>query len=390
MHAFTLALRHLAYHRGRTVTIVLALALVAFLPLAIQRLVSAGSHAMMARAAATPLIVGVRGSELDLVIAGIYFATPAPRPMRASDAARLRDDESLVVPLALGFSAQKHPVVGTSLEYFDLRGLTLTEGRRFALLGECVVGASVAAALARERGPLLTDAIDPYNLAGTIPLKLQVVGTIAPTGTADDEAVFVDMSTTWTIAGLGHGHQGAAAIRDPNDLIGKVDGHVVASERLRQYEEITSENVKNFHFHGDPETFPVNAFIVRPADEKHATLLRGRFQRSDEPLQIVKPIDALERLLREILRLKQFLDVILIAVGAVTLTVVVLVFVLSVRLRRDELTTMVRLGAARGTVARLIIAELFVLFVLAGAVAGLGLVGTRALDTRIESLLLGR
>ncbi|MFO0829645.1 MAG: hypothetical protein U0572_16010 [Phycisphaerales bacterium] len=389
-HAFVLAWRHLAYYRGRTVTIVLALALVAFLPLAIERLVAAGSSAMLARASATPLVVGARGSELDLVIASLYFARPSPRPIRADDAARLRIDGNRVVPLHLGYSARQHPLVGTSLEYFDVRGLRLATGRAFAVLGECVLGARVASALAGSGEPLVTDAIDPYDLAGTIPLKLAVAGTLAPTGTADDDAIFVDLATAWTVEGRGHGHEAAESIADPNDVIGKVEGHVVASERLRHYEEITPKNIGTFHFHGDPGSFPVHAYIVVPQDAKSATLLQGRFQRSDESLQIVKPIDAMERLLREILRLKRVLDAILAAVAVVTIAVVALVIVLSVRLRRDELMTMVRLGAARGTVAQLIAAELVILLALAGACAAAGVASTTALDARVESLLVRR
>lgn len=392
-HAFALAWRHLAYHKGRTALLVVAIALVAFLPLAVRRLVEAGSTALRARAASTPLVIGARGSELDLVVASLYFAKPTPREFRHGELARLNESDVVAIPLHTGFTARGIPVVGTTLDYFDARALHVAEGRAFALLGECVLGARAAARLARDPGKLVTDAADPYSLAGTIPLVLRPVGTLAETGTADDDAIFVDLKTAWTVAGIGHGHQEASAIEDPNDLIGTVPApggeHVVTSERLRHAEEITPENVSSFHFHGDPDTFPVHAIIAVPRTEKAATLLQGSFQRRDEPLQIVRPIDALERLLREILRIERLLHAILVAVAIVTATVVIVVFALSVKLRRDELTTMVRLGAARGTVALLVGAELVLILVLAAALTAVGLAITSAFERSVERAMIG-
>ena len=396
-HAFYLAWRHLAYHWGRSTLLVVALALSGFLPIALRQLIDAGGRAMIARAESTPLVVGARGSELDLVVASLYFAPPAPRAITMGDRTRLEVDDNLVVPLHLGYTARKRPVVGTTLDYFTLRERPLASGRLFALLGECVVGSRVA----RDLGlvldadgdgpndpPLLTDAIDPYNLAGTIPLKLHVAGILASSGTADDDAIFVDIKTAWTVSGLGHGHQEAAAIKDPNDLIGNVEGHVVASERLKHYEEITPSNAASFHFHGDPDSFPVHAFLVRPSSERASTLLQGTFQRSDEPLAIVKPSSAIDRLLREILRVRRVLEAVLVAVLAATLTMVGVVFTLSIRLRHDELATMVRLGAARGTIASMVIAEVLALAAIATLLGSLGLATAQALAPAVERQLL--
>ncbi len=395
-HAIVLAARHLAFHRGRTALIVVALALVAGLPIVVRGLVDAGTAAMMARARSSPLVVGSRGSELDLVIAALYFAKPAPRPITSGEADRLMTmSKGVVVPMHLGFTAQRHPLVGTTLDYVELRGLRVAEGRLFGSLGECVLGAGAARDLGLATGgAILTDATDPYNLAGTIPLKLHVVGVLATTGTADDSAVLVDLKTAWTVAGIGHGHQAAQAIRDPNDLVGTIrDGtgeHVVTSERLKNFEEITPETMASFHFHGDPATFPIHAMLIWPRDEKDATLLQGAFQRTAEPLQIVKPTEAMERLLREILRVRRFLDAIFLAVGAVTVAVVGLVIALSIRLRREELLTMVRLGAARGTVASIVGAELLLIALLAAGLVAGGVLVSQSMRGTVERLIVAR
>lgn len=391
-HAFVLAARHLLFHRGRTALLVVALALVAGLPLVVRHLVDAATTAMMARAGATPLVVGTKGSELDLAIASLYFAKPFPPQTTAGAWKRLEGMTSgSAVPLHLGYSAQRAPLVGTTIDYLDLRGLRVVRGRAFVMLGECVVGARVAASLSLDvGGAILTDATDPYNLAGTIPLKLHVVGVLEPTGTADDGAVLVDLKTAWTVAGIGHGHQDAATIKDPNDLVGTIGDHVVASERLRHFEEITPESAERFHFHGNEADFPVHAILLWPRDEKDATLLRGAFQRSSEPLQIVKPVEAMDRLLREILRVRHLLDVLFVAVGAVTLLVVGVVVALSIRLRRDELITMVRLGAARGTIATLLGTELLLMLLLAAALVGAGRMAAIPFGPAVERAIIGR
>ena len=53
------------------------------------------------------------------------------------------------IPLHVRLRARGRPVVGTSLDYFDFRSLTLAEGRGLGLLGEAVLG---AAARARRSG----------------------------------------------------------------------------------------------------------------------------------------------------------------------------------------------------------------------------------------------
>ena len=395
-HALALAARHVFFHRVRSGLIVVALALMLFLPIAVRSLARAGTEAMIARAQATPLVVGARGSELDLAIASMYFARPTPRAFAFGEVERIASGtRSAAVPLQLGFTARRAPLVGTTIDYFDLRRTRLADGRLFGLLGECVIGAAVAR---RENlavgGTILTDAADPYSLAGTIPLRLRVVGVLAPSaevGTrADDEAVFVDLKTAWTVAGIGHGHQEAAAIDDPQDLLGRVGEHVVASERLRHFEEITPESAASFHFHGDIADFPVHAILLWPPDEKDATLLRGAFQRGSEPLQVVRPTEAIERLVREILRFRQLLDAILLSVGAVTVGVVGLVLWLSVRLREEEIRTMIRLGAARSTVALFLAAELFLIASAAVALAAVGLAATGPLAPIVEQALVQR
>ena len=122
--ALFLAWRQLLFNRGRTALLGTALAIVMFLPLGLDRLVDAGETALRARAAATPLVAGVEGSPLDVVLSALYFRDPPGETIAVADAEALAsDDLARVIPLSLGFQAGHAPLVGTSIDYFNLRSL---------------------------------------------------------------------------------------------------------------------------------------------------------------------------------------------------------------------------------------------------------------------------
>jgi putative ABC transport system permease protein len=66
--ALKLGWRYLAYHRFKTAVLVAAVTLMMFLPAATRLLVADSAAALTARAELTPLLVGARGSELELVL----------------------------------------------------------------------------------------------------------------------------------------------------------------------------------------------------------------------------------------------------------------------------------------------------------------------------------
>ncbi|MEE8175380.1 MAG: hypothetical protein V3T97_02080, partial [Gemmatimonadota bacterium] len=65
---FYLAGRYLAYHRWKTITLVGAITLIVYLPVGLRVLVNQSSRQLTARALATPLIIGAKGSPLELVL----------------------------------------------------------------------------------------------------------------------------------------------------------------------------------------------------------------------------------------------------------------------------------------------------------------------------------
>ena len=134
----------------------------------------------MSRAVSTPLVIGAKGSALDLVMNTIYFGDQVPELITMAASARVDDTElALPIPLYVRFRARGNPVVGTTLDYFDFRGLKIRKGRQLALLGDCVLGATVAEALSlNPGGSLVSSPGTLFDLAGVYPLKMKVVGVL--------------------------------------------------------------------------------------------------------------------------------------------------------------------------------------------------------------------
>ena len=128
--ALFLAWSYLAHQRLKTTVLVASVALIAFLPAALQLLVRRGEERMGARAAATPLLVGRKGSPTELVLNALYFRSEVPATIPYGQLARVEaSGRARAIPLHVRFHTQDAPIVGTSLDYFDLRGLRCA-GRR--------------------------------------------------------------------------------------------------------------------------------------------------------------------------------------------------------------------------------------------------------------------
>ncbi|MFV1994859.1 MAG: ABC transporter permease [Verrucomicrobiales bacterium] len=384
------AWRYLRHHRLRSAILVLALGIVLFVPAALEILVRESSRQLTARAEATPLLLGSPGSSLDLAMSALYFAGKQPGVITMGDARAIDEsDLARAIPLHTAFSSGGFRIVGTTLDYFSLRGLEIADGRQMGMLGEAVLGAAAARELGVGPGDSLVSSPENFvDIAGTYPLKMRIAGVLAPTGSPDDEAVFVDLRTSWVIAGLGHGHQDLALAEDASIILKSGEGGVTANANLVTYAEITPENIGEFHFHGDDAGFPVSAAIIVPRDEKSRTLLLGRYQADNEHRQLIRPDLVIGELVDAIFRIRKLLNAIVAVVALATLLSVFLVFMLSLRLRADELETLFRLGGSRGAAAAFVVAELTLVGLASLLVAAALGVAVRLWQDQLLALLL--
>lgn len=370
--AFFLAWRYLTYYRSRTLLMVLALALTCVLPVSAHLLIRAFSARMLARAESTPLIIGPRGDRVNLVLKTLYFRTGDAGGVSAADLAEVEDSGlALAIPMHLRYTAQGHPLVGTSLDYFELRGLRTASGTLPHRLGDAVVGVHVAEALKLAPGAaLLTDQQSLYDISATYPLRLHVTGVLAHTGTADDEAVFVDLKTAWIVDGVSHGHTDVtAANADPKVILERTPGAVKTNAAVVEYNEVTAENIASFHTHGAPADLPISAIVVVPHDAKARTLLKARYALAPTR-QMLEPAAVVRELTELVFRVQRFFDANFALVATAAGMFLALILMLSRQLRRRELETMWRIGCRPGMTARLQCAELAIVVALSLLLAG--------------------
>lgn len=390
MPSLYLAWRYLAYHRLKTAILVTAVTLIIYLPIGLQVLVSQSSERLTARADATPLLVGARGSPLELVLNTLYFGADVPARMRFAEVTRVRGSgHALAIPVYTRFRAQEHPIVGTTLEYFDFRGLAVARGRLLAELGEAVVGSRVAETLGVGPGDHIVSSPESvFDIAGVYPLRMRVAGVLAFSDGPDDEAIFVDLKTAWVIEGLGHGHQELSGPEAAGLVLSRDSTQVVANASVVQYNEITPENIDSFHFHGDLSDYPITAVIAVPSDERASALLQGRYLDEGDVSQIVRPREVMDELLSTVLTVQRFIVAGAVMVGGATLASVALVFMLSLRLRRRERQTLFKIGGSRTSVFLVMACEV-VAVLGAGALlaGGLTVLTGRFGSTAVRALL---
>lgn len=153
------------------------------------------------------LVVGAKGSPLQLVLSAVYQADIPTGNIRLSDAQALLTHPQVrqAIPLALGDSVQGQRIVGTDHRYPSHYGATLAAGRLWEAPFEAVLGAAAARRTGLTVGASFESAHglvaggpghdDPY----------QVVGVLAPTGTVVDRLALTSLESVWDA------HEAAAA-----------------------------------------------------------------------------------------------------------------------------------------------------------------------------------
>lgn len=382
MGLLLLAWRYLSYHRGRTLILLAAIGLTVFLPLATHWAIAKFEARAVERANHTPLVIASKGSRFAATLHALYFRGESPPAVKYAEFQRVEEfGFGQVIPLNCKFRARGVSIVGTSIDYYQLRGLVLAQGEPLDRLGDCVVGANAAIELGIHPGDhLLTESENMFDLSGAWPLKLRVTGVLAPSNTADDDVVFCDLKTTWIMEGIGHGHA----------VTSDVDGdsqhsHAASSQNLQQFQEVTENNLRSFHFHGKRGDYPLTELIVVPDSDRSSTLMQGKYLDAASPYQIVRPSDVLTELMNTIGRVRNLFDIGMICLCMITVALIALVMMLSIRLRQNEIRTLFMLGCSRGTISKVVLLELAIVFFSGSA---LGLLFAYVATGSGESLLM--
>ena len=146
-NALFLAWKSLRWHRGRSLTIIVSLAITVWLPVTVRLVLDQFRREISARAESTPLVVGARGSRIDLALHALYFDSLPPAGTTMAEVAQINDSAlGIAIPLHVRYRTQSRPgingaaIVGTSPEYFEFRHLQVEHGEMLSLLGDCLIG----------------------------------------------------------------------------------------------------------------------------------------------------------------------------------------------------------------------------------------------------------
>ncbi|MEH6606581.1 MAG: FtsX-like permease family protein, partial [Pseudomonadales bacterium] len=152
----------------------------------------------------------------------------------------------------------------------------------------------------------------------------------------------------------------------------KKDGdNIVANASVVEFNEITDANRDSFHFHGDNSQRPLTAIIPVARDDKSAVILAGRYQARDDDVQLISPSRVMNELIATIFTVRQYVVAALSLIAVATGLVVVLVFMLSLRLRQNEMKTLRSIGGGRWQLAMLAGAEIILVVAIAVLLAAL-------------------
>lgn len=378
-----LAWKYLTYYRVRSCWLIGSVTLTLLLPIASRLIVNRFQDELQTRAASTPLVIGAKGSRFELAIHALHFTGNPPKSIPYSNVVQLQQSKlAQIVPIharfrTRGFASRRegYAIVGTSLDYFDFRNLSLAQGENFLTLGECVVGSEIARREDLKVGDtLMSQTQNAYDMVASPPLKMKIVGILAPSHGDDDTSVFVDLKTAWVIEGLGHGHQDLENVEDQGMVMGRDGDEVVASPAVTGYLEITPENIDSFHFHGEIEDFPVTAVIAIPDGHRNQTILEGRFVDEEQPLQVIYPRIVMDELLQRVFRARRFFDIAIVIVFIVTTCFVILVTMMSRQLRQREMSTMFKIGCGPYMMLWMQLVELCSIFLVSAVLACLSAV----------------
>jgi putative ABC transport system permease protein len=227
-----------AWNRRATLGLTLvAIVLASCLLLAVERLRHDARESFAQSVSGCDLIVGARGSPLQLVLYAVFRLGDASNNIDWQSYQRIAADPAVAwtIPISLGDSHRGYPVLGTNGDYFRhfryglATPLALAAGRPFAEtrngIFEAVLGAEVAEKLGYGLGQRIVLAHGSGPLTGLdhADKPFTVVGILAPTGTPVDRTVHVGLAAIEAIHLDWQGGMPIPGVEIPPDQVGKFD-----------------------------------------------------------------------------------------------------------------------------------------------------------------------
>ena len=355
------------------------------------------------------LIVGnAKGDPLQLVLSTVYHISPPIGNLPYRYFLELKKDVrvTVAIPVAMGDTTERggFPIVGTVPEFFDVEYapkrpfMVKADGHGFRRPFDAYIGDRVARDNGWEVGTKLKLVHGGAETGHVHNEEFEVVGLLAPTGTPHDKTVYVNLEGFYQIQGHEKPLKEAIererkffsepALNDDqlNEEIAKIE------KKFGKHDHSHDGHDHEGHMHDLPVVQKeVTAILLQCKSSIAANLLGGELKKGNQS-QGVNPIVPMQKLLTEILGPVQVL--LLVMTSLIVLVSGIGIFVSiynSMSARRREIAIMRALGAQRGTVLSIVLAESVILCVgggLLGLLFGHGLVFAAAPIVAIKTGLI--
>lgn len=353
MNVFTLSWRYLWSRPLATVLNLLLLALglasMAFVLIARDQV----DRAFERDLAGIDLVVGAKGSPMQLILAGVFHLDVPPGNIALDDVQALQQHPQVaqLIPLSLGDNLEGFRIVGTTVAYPQHYAAQLQQGAWWAAPMEAVLGAQVARATGLVLGQAFFGAhgLGQGGMAHDEALY-RVTGVLAPCGCVLDRLVLTATESVWKV------HDDMHATDDMTDE----DREAIADDR------------------------EVTIALIRYNSPLAAVSL-PRFINDSTAMQAAAPAVEITRLLSMVgvgTRVFQGLGAVLLGVAALS---VFIALWSAVRERRGDLAMLRMLGASPLKVGALLLCEALWLAALACV---LGLLAAHGLAALLGELLM--
>lgn len=384
MNLLTIAWKSILQRRLASSLTALSICLGVMLMVLVLVIFGAVDNAFTQRSVGYDLIVGPKGSDLQLVLSAVYRMQPPIENLPYLYLQQIRQDRRVVsaVPLAFGDVTEigSFPIVGTTTEYFEneyMPGQSFRiRGTRISALFDAIIGSEVARENGWDVGSQFSIIHGGAESEDVHDEKFTVVAVLDTTGTANDRTVFLNLEGFYAIAG----HE------KPVDEVEKRlrDFYAADTDRLnkaliqlqdyrtRQSEKPADSQRSAVVSYDSPDAMKeVTAILVRTRPETpfDAISLSAELQKGFQAMA-VNPVRPIQRLMTGLLGNIQKALVVLTAIIILVSGVGIFVSIYnSMSDRRREIGIMRALGAGRHHVFGIVLAE-SALLCIGGATTG--------------------
>ena len=240
------------------------------------------------------LVIGAKGSPLQLILAGVYHADVPPGNIALADTKPWVKHPLVksATPLALGDSFKGFRIVGSTHEYLTIYNGKIASGELWSKPLEIVVGSQVASKTGLKIGSTfsgvhgLDDGGHSHDQDSYI-----VVGILQPTKTILDRLLITSMESVWKL------HEKSNATMTPDDGEGAHDDEHGHDEEDEHDDEHGHDGEDSYSETAEDDGQEITVLLIKYASPL-AALSLPRDVNAESALQAASPAFEITRLLQ--------------------------------------------------------------------------------------------